>query len=63
MKKCLICLCLLLCLFSTAYAYPSLEDIGEYARVNNPDPNDRLNQSRPKLFAPGGFKSITPYFK
>jgi len=43
MKKCLICLCLLLCLFATAYAYPSLEDIGEYARVNNPDPNDRLN--------------------
>ena len=44
MKKLFALTLMLLCLLAgTALAYPSLEDIGQYARVNNPNPADRLH--------------------
>ena len=45
MKKalCLILTAILCCLSAVGLAYPALEDIGDYAVVNNPRPQDRLN--------------------
>ena len=43
-KHIALILVLLLCLAALpALAYPSLADIGEYARVSNPNPADRLH--------------------
>lgn len=59
MKKCLMLVLVLCCLASAAQAYPSLEEIGEYARVNNPNPQDRLHLRT----GPGsGYASLGKYY-
>lgn len=60
MKKLFALTLMLLCLLAgTALAYPSLEDIGQYARVNNPNPADRLHLRN----GPGsGYASLGKYY-
>ncbi|MBQ8536858.1 MAG: SH3 domain-containing protein [Clostridia bacterium] len=43
MKRLLMLTFIFLSLWAGALAYPSLEDIGDYAVVNNPNPQDRLH--------------------
>ena len=59
MKRLLVLTLILCALWAVALAYPSLEEIGDYALVNNPNPQDRLHLRT----GPGsGYASLGKYY-